>query len=212
MEIDNERIWLIDDDFLANSKRVSEICNKLIEGNCFKTYMIFARADSIVKCAEIMPLLYKAGFRDMLVGLEAVEDEILNQYNKKSSVAVNEAAIKLLRDNNMLCNGLFVVNDTFRHRNFLEIHRFIRKQKLIWVLFSILIPFKGTKIYDENFNNIYKYRYKRTNGTRILLKPKNMSNLFYYIHYNMLYYINYPRLYLAALTKRYKKYINRGTK
>ena len=77
MEIDNNRIWLCDDDFLVNRERVIEICNKLIESNCYKTYMIFARSDSIVKCEDIMPLLYKAGFRDMLVGLEAVEDKIL---------------------------------------------------------------------------------------------------------------------------------------
>ena len=210
LEIDNNRIWLVDDDFLANKERVAEICNRLIEKNCFKTYMIFARADSIVKCEDIMPLLYKAGFRDMLVGLEAVEDEILDQYNKKSSVSINETAIKLLRDNNMLCNGLFVVNDTFNHKNFREIHRFIRKQNLIWVLFSILIPFKGTVIYTENFDRLHKYRYKRTNGTYILLKPKRISILFYYIHFHLLYYLNYPRLYLAALTGHYRKYVNRG--
>jgi len=208
--IKNERIWLVDDDFLANSARVIDICNKLMERNCFKTYMIFARADSIVKCADIVPLLYKAGFRDMLVGLEAVEDEFLDQYNKNSSVSINETAIKILRDNNMLCNGLFVVNDSFSHRNFAEIHRFIRRQGLVWVLFSILIPFKGTEVYEKNLHRLYKYRYKRTDGTKILLKPSKMSNLSYYLQFHLLYYINYPRLYLAALTGRYKKYINRG--
>ena len=210
IEIDNDRIWLVDDDFLANKERVAAICNKLIARNCFKTYMIFARADSIVNCADIMPLLYQAGFRDMLVGLEAVEDEILDQYNKKTSVSINEAAIKLLRDNNMLCNGLFVINYTFNHKNFREIHRFIRKQKLIWVLFSILIPFKGTKIYEENFDRLHKYRYKRTDGTYILLKPEKISGFLFYIQFHLLYCLHYPRLYSAALTGRYKKYINRG--
>ena len=210
LEIDNDRIWLVDDDFLANRERAAAICEKLIEKNCFKTYMIFARADSIVNCANIMPLLYKAGFRDMLVGLEAVEDEILDQYNKKSSVSVNEAAIKLLRDHNMLCNGLFVINYTFDHRNFREIHRFIREQKLVWVLFSILIPFKGTKIYEENYDRLHKYRYKRTDGTYILLKPEKLTDILFYIQFHLLYYLNYPRLYLAALTGHYKRYINRG--
>lgn len=209
LEIDNDRIWLVDDDFLANKERAAAICDKLIEKKCFKTYMIFARADSIVNCADIMPLLYRAGFRDMLVGLEAVDDETLGQYNKKSSVSINEAAIKLLRDNNMLCNGLFVINYNFNHKNFREIHRFIRKQKLIWVLFSILIPFKGTKIYEENFDRLYKYRYKRTDGTYILLKPEKISGVLFYLQFHLLYYINYPRLYLSALTGRYKKYINK---
>lgn len=213
LEIDNERIWLCDDDFLVNKERVIEICNKLIEKNCYKTYMIFARADSIVKCEDIMPLLYKAGFRDMLVGLEAINDEILDSYDKNSSVAINEKATKILRDNKMLCVGLFVINYEFKHKNFKEIHKFIRKQKLIWVLFSILIPFKGTSIHEENKEKLYKYTYKRTDGTRLLMKPQNMPAMLFQIQFALLYYINYPRIYMAGFLKTYqKKYENRGPK
>lgn len=211
IEIDNDKIWLCDDDFLVNKERVINICNKLIEKNCYKTYMIFARADSIVKCADIMPLLYKAGFRDMLVGLEAVENEILDSYDKNCSVEINEKAVKILRDNKMLCVGLFVINYEFKNKNFLEINRFIRKQKLIWVLFSILIPFKGTRIHEENKDRLYKYTYKRTDGTKILMKPTNMPGFLFQIQFALLYYINYPRIYLAALLKTFdKKYANRG--
>ncbi|HOQ38175.1 MAG TPA: cobalamin-dependent protein [Acetivibrio sp.] len=211
MEIDNDRIWLCDDDFLVNKERVIEICNKLIERNCYKTYMIFARADSIVKCEDIMPLLYKAGFRDMLVGLEAVEDKILDSYNKNSSIEINEKAVKILRDNNMVCNGLFVINYDFKHKNFIDIHRFIKNQKLIWVLFSILIPFKGTRIHEENKHKLYKYRYGRTDGTKLLMRPQNISAVLFKVHFALLYYINFPRIYLTYFLKTYdKKYLNKG--
>ena len=213
MEIDNDKIWICDDDFLVNKERVIEICNKLIERNCYKTYMIFARADSIVNCEDIMPLLYKAGFRDMLVGLEAVDEKILSSYDKNCSVETNEKAVKILRDNKMVCVGLFVINYDFKHKNFLEIHRFIRRQKLTWVLFSILIPFKGTSIYEENKDKLYKYTYKRTDGTKILMKPKNMPGFLFQIQFALLYYLNYPRIYLAGLLKTFdRKYANRGLK
>ena len=211
IEIDNDKIWLCDDDFLVNKERVIKICNKLIENNCYKTFMIFARADSIVKCEDIMPLLYKAGFRDMLVGLEAVDDKILDSYDKNSSVAINEKAVKILRDNVMVCVGLFVINYDFSHKNFREVHKFIRKQKLIWVLFSILIPFKGTKIHEEYKDELYKYEYKRTDGTKLLMKAKKMSNYFFQVQFALLYYLNYPRIYLASFLKTYdKKYANKG--
>ena len=211
--LDNDKIFIIDDDFLVNKERVLEICNKLIEHNCYKTFMIFARADSIVRCKDIMPLLYKVGFRDMLVGLEATNDETLDYYNKNSSVELNREAVKILRDHKMLCVGLFVINYDFTHKNFMEINRFIRKEKLIWVLFSILIPFKGTVTYEENKDKLYKYEYKRTGGTHVLMKPEHLPMWLFKLEYDFLYYVNYPRIYLASLLGTFDKiYKNKGSK
>ncbi len=211
--LDNDKIFIIDDDFLVNKERVLEICNKLIEKKCYKTFMIFARADSIVKCKDIMPLLYQVGFRDMLVGLEAVNDVTLDSYNKNSSVALNKEAVKILREHRMLCVGLFVINYDFTHKNFMEINRFIKNEKLIWVLFSILIPFKGTVVYEENKENLYKYEYKRTDGTYVLMNPKYLPKWIFKLEYHFLYYVNYPRIYLAALKGTFDKiYKNKENK
>lgn len=203
--LDNDKIFIVDDDFLVNRARVVELCNQLLARKCYKTMMIFARADSIVKCKDIMPLLYRAGFRDMLVGLEAVNDETLDTYNKNSSVALNREAVKILRENRMVCVGLFVINYDFRHKNFMELNRFIRKEKLVWVLFSILIPFKGTVVYEENKDRLYRYDYKRTDGTHVLMHPEHLPKWLFQLEYNFLYYVNYPRIYLAALRGTFDK-------
>ena len=209
MSLDNDKVFIIDDDFLVNRERVIKICRKLLALNCRKTFMIFARADSIVRCKDIMPLIYKAGFRDMLVGLEAVEDTTLEKYNKNSSVHINREAISLLRRYKMVCVGLFVINYDFTHRDFMRINDFIRREKLIWVLFSILIPFKGTEIYEENKDRLYKYKYRRTGGTSILMKPSKLPMLLFKLEFHFLYYVNYPRIYWAGLTglfnHKYKK-------
>lgn len=207
--IDNDKIFFVDDDFLVNKERVIDICNMLLERNIKKTFMIFARADNIVACEDIFPLIYKAGFRDMLVGLEAVEDTTLEKYNKNSSVELNKKAVKILRDFNMVCVGLFVINYDFKHKDFMNINKFVKKEKLIWNLFSILIPFKGTPVYEENKDKIENYRYKRTGGTSVLMKPEHMSKLMFWIEYEFLYVVNYPRIYWAGLTGLFnKKYKN----
>ena len=208
----NDKIFIIDDDFLVNKERVIEICNMLIERKCHKTFMIFARADSISKCEDIMGLLYKAGFRDMLVGLEAVEDSTLEKYNKNSSVQLNKNAVRILREHNMVCVGLFVINYDFKHKDFMNINKFIKEEKLIWVLFSILIPFKGTPVYEENKDKLYNYKYQRTGGTSVLMKPEHLPVLIFWLEYQFLYYVNYPRIYWAGLTDLFnKKYRNNGT-
>ncbi|WP_297957834.1 B12-binding domain-containing radical SAM protein [uncultured Ruminococcus sp.] len=209
MSLDNDKVFIIDDDFLVNRERVIRICRRLLELNCRKTFMIFARADSIVRCRDIMPLIYKAGFRDMLVGLEAVEDTTLEKYNKNSSVYLNKEAIKILRKHRMICVGLFVINYDFTHRDFMRINEFIRREKLIWVLFSILIPFKGTDVYEENKDRLYKYKYRRTGGTSVLMRPSALPMLLFKLEFHFLYYVNYPRIYWAGITglfnHKYKK-------
>ena len=203
--LDNDKIFFVDDDFLVNKERVEAICKKLIARKCFKTIMVFARADSIVNCEDIMPLLYQAGFRDMLVGLEAVEDSTLEKYNKNSSVLLNRQAVKILRDHHMVCVGLFVINYDFRHKDFMNINRFIREEKLIWVLFSILIPFKGTPVYEENKEKLVRYEYKRTGGTSVLIRPEHLPAWLFKMEYDFLYYVNYPRIYLAGLRGTFNK-------
>ena len=152
-----------------------------------------------------MPLLYKAGFRDMLVGLEAVEDTTLEKYNKNSSVELNKKAVALLRNHKMVCVGLFVINYDFTHRDFMKINHFIRQEKLIWVLFSILIPFKGTPVYEENKDRLYRYQYKRTDGTHVLMHPKHLPKWLFKLEYDFLYYVNYPRIYWAGIRGTFNK-------
>lgn len=207
--LDNDKIFIIDDDFLVNKERVLQICNRLIELDLHKTFMIFARADSIVNCEDIMPLIYKAGFRDMLVGLEAVDDSTLEKYNKNSSTQLNKSAVQILRDHEMVCVGLFVINYDFTHKDFMHINQFIKREKLIWVLFSILIPFKGTPVYEENKDRLYHYQYRRTGGTSVLMRPANLPMLLFKLEFHFLYYVNYPRIYWAGVTHMFnRKYRN----
>ncbi|MBR5419893.1 MAG: B12-binding domain-containing radical SAM protein [Lachnospiraceae bacterium] len=210
LHLDNDKIFVIDDDFLVNKKRIEEICRRLLASGQHKTIMCFSRADSIVNCADILPLLYEAGIRDMLVGLEAVEDSTLEKYNKNSSVRLNREAVKLLRDHHMVCVGLFVINYDFTHRDFMRINEFIRREKLIWVLFSILIPFKGTPVYEENKDRLYRYEYKRTGGTDVLMRPSKLPMWLFKLEFHFLYYVNYPRIYWAGLTRTFnREYRNR---
>lgn len=207
--LENDKIFIIDDDFLVNKERVIQICNRLVELNLHKTFMIFARADSIVNCEDIMPLIYKAGFRDMLVGLEAVDDSTLEKYNKNSSTQLNQSAVRILREHQMVCVGLFVINYDFTHKDFMHINQFIKREQLIWVLFSILIPFKGTPVYEENKDRLYNYRYRRTGGTSVLMRPANLPMLLFKLEFHFLYYVNYPRIYWAGVTQMFnRKYRN----
>lgn len=208
-EIACDRVFILDDDFLVNTERVKKICGKLIENGIKKTFMVYARADSIVKSEKILPLLYTAGFRDYLVGVEALKDEYLKQFEKNSTVAINEQCLELLVRHGMLCNPLFVISEQFTSRDFGDIRRFIRKRRLIWSFYSYMIPLKGTKLHEEYKEQITNYGYKRTSGQAMLVKPTKLPKFWFWIRLWLLYILGFPVIYLAGARHEYDQYLNR---
>jgi len=208
-EIACDRIFILDDDFLVNTERVKKICSKMIETGIKKTFMVYARADSVVKSERILPLLYAAGFRDYLVGIEALKDEYLEQFEKNTTVAVNEQCIALLARHGMLCNPLFVISERFTARDFGNIRRFIRKRRLIWSFYSYMIPLKGTKLHQQYKDQIQNYKYERTTGQAMLVKPTKLPKLWFWIRLRLLYILGFPRIYLAGIRREYDQYLNR---
>ncbi|KPJ67939.1 hypothetical protein AMJ44_07050 [candidate division WOR-1 bacterium DG_54_3] len=79
-----KNIFLLDDNFFVNTKRVTRICNLLIENKMhINIYNANCRADSIAKMGvEYLRLIRKAGFKQLLVGVESGSDKILSRIKK----------------------------------------------------------------------------------------------------------------------------------
>jgi anaerobic magnesium-protoporphyrin IX monomethyl ester cyclase len=68
-----------------------------------------ARADDIVRDADLLPLYKKAGFERILLGTENTNQETLIRMAKASSIATDRQAVKLLRQHNILSLATFAV-------------------------------------------------------------------------------------------------------
>ena len=193
-EIHHDKIWFVDDTFFFDKERVRDFCNEIIKRGIKKTFMAYARADFLAANPDILPLAYKAGFRDILVGLEAISDETLDEYNKQTSKNDNIMAIKNLHDNNLVCNGLFVINYTATREDFHKLMKFINDNNLLWVIFGIFTPYKGTDAYDEYKDKVKNFKSWRLDGTHITLKPTNMSSFEYMFRYYWIHVLTYPKI------------------
>lgn len=200
-EIDHERIWFVDDTFLLSKDRVVEFCTRVIEEGIHKQFMAYSRADFLAEHSDILPLLYQAGFRDILVGLEAVSDDFLDAYHKDTTKDINEAAIRNLRENHLVCNGLFVVSHTSTKEDFRALIRFIRKNKLLWMVFGIFTPYKGTDAYDEYKDRLVNYTSARLDGIHITIKPEHMSSFMFMLRFYWLHVLTYPKVIFRAWRK-----------
>jgi len=199
--LDHHRIWFVDDTFFIDKERVKVFCNEVIRRKIDKHFMAYSRADFLAENPDVLPLAYKAGFRDILVGLEAINDEFLDDYNKKTSKDINIQAVKNLRDNNIVCNGLFVVSHRSTKQDFKALRNFIKENNLLWVVFGIFTPYKGTDAYDEYKDRLINFKSKRLDGLHITVKPEKMSSFMFMVRVYMLYVYTYPKIWFRTILK-----------
>ena len=198
-EIRHDRIWFVDDTFFFDTERVTAFCKEVIRRGIKKNFMAYSRADFLAEHPEVLPLAYKAGFRDILVGLEAITDDQLTDYNKQTTREENIAAIRNLHKNHIACNGLFVISHTATRKDFDNLLKFIKENNLLWVVFGIFTPYKGTDAYDEYRDQLINFRSWRLDGTHITIKPENMSSVEFMLRYYALHLITYPKIMTRTL-------------
>ena len=197
--IKHDKIWFVDDTFFYDKERVRLFCEEIIKRGIKKEFMAYSRADFLCANPDILPLAYEAGFRDILVGLEAITDDQLDEYNKGTSRNENIQAIKNLHDNNIVCNGLFVVSHESSKEDFRNLLKFVKDNNLLWVVFGIFTPYKGTDAYYQYQDRLINYRSGRLDGLHITIKPEHMSSFMFMFRYYWLHVVTYPKIMVRTL-------------
>ena len=96
--IPEEHVYFLDDEMFIDAERVTRIAQRLLERGVRKHYVSWARADTIVKHPEVFKLWKEAGLTLIYVGLESMEPDNLQDYNKHVSPEVNRQAVAILRE------------------------------------------------------------------------------------------------------------------
>ncbi len=84
----------------VGKERLKQLCLALLEYPVRFGFRGYIRAESfkdIPEDIEIIKLMYEAGFRVVLIGLEAGNDEDLIYYNKRARVKDNEEALRIFK-------------------------------------------------------------------------------------------------------------------
>lgn len=134
-----------DEIFMINKKKALEIC-EAIKGEKI-SWVTSTRADDIDDF--IVSEMKDAGCRMLLIGFESGSDSILKSMNKRASVDVYSAAIRLLRKHDLPFYANFMTGmpeeteDTLK-----ETECFCTQNALIYG--SVFVtPFPGTQLYDD---------------------------------------------------------------
>lgn len=149
-------IIILDDNFTANTRRIEELCTKIVECkkkgemNDFKFYAQI-RVDSILKSPQMIKKMSEAGFWSVLIGIESVNDETLKDMQKR--ITFNEVlkAIRILHLYNISVFGSVIIGFDFNasEEDIIKEINYMKKIDVDILVLNLLTPYPGTPIYKE---------------------------------------------------------------
>ena len=141
-----------DDAFTSNKNRIIALCNWLISEDIHIFWGCSTRVDLVDE--NLLTLMYKAGCRAILYGIESCSNEALKKIGKNINLTQAEKAIYMTKRAGMTVKEMFIIGlpyETIESTALIE--NFVRKTKPDEVRFGMLSMYPGTPIW----NNPSKY-------------------------------------------------------
>ena len=152
--IEQQYVIFVDDHMFGDTDRAYEIGEKILKANLGKQYCIYSRSDAIVKEPELVELWAKAGLKRVRMGLEGFSDSFLADLDKQNSIEKNDSAIKILKKNQVLTEGLFLIGLDFKENEFQQLGDYILSRKIEVPNITVQTPMPGTIDFQRNKDKI----------------------------------------------------------
>lgn len=188
--IPEQEVYIVDDDFLVDKRRVLDFCDQLLLNKLDKRFLIYARADFIAANADVIQRFAACGLRAVIVGLESGSEAELKAYNKQSSVRINEQAVAVLQKYGVECYGAFILGIDWDKHDFQHLYQWIRKLGIKFINLQPFTPLPGTDMYDlyQDRLIIQRRETEKWDLAHLSIQPSKISVRSYYWQIILLYY------------------------
>ncbi len=168
-------LWITDDNFFADRQWAISVLQEIINRKIDYAFTIQARYE-VGFDDEMLNLLKKAGFQELAMGIEFLEDESFKNYNKKSSYDEILRSVKNIQSHGLRTRGLFIFGADNHTVGIGErLADFVIKNNICGVLIQAMYFIPGTPVYETHKNNLIDSSdWSRCTGKAVHY-PKNMS-------------------------------------
>jgi radical SAM superfamily enzyme YgiQ (UPF0313 family) len=143
-------IWFGDDCFNVDGEHIKAICEGILERGIDVNWYYQGRADLVVKYQDLLPLMRRSGNRMVQIGIEASNDEQREELNKQLTTKTVEEAAKLLRENDIVCQGMQIIGiPSDSPRTVEEKVRLVNRLDVDFPVFLLYTLFPGAPDYDK---------------------------------------------------------------
>lgn len=136
-----------DDTFTVNKHRAIEICEEILRRNLKITFSVNSRVDDAD--AGMFKVMKRAGCRELLVGFESGNQQMLAGMNKRITLEKSYRFMEFAKKTGFDVHGCFVIGlPGETEESAQETIRFALRLGLTTAQFSGAVPFPGTRFYE----------------------------------------------------------------
>jgi anaerobic magnesium-protoporphyrin IX monomethyl ester cyclase len=145
-------IYLTDDHFLLNRKRIGELCRGIIDRQLKFRWGCEGRVDAVA--VDQLPLMKKANCNFLAFGVEAGTQKVLDRLHKKQTLKQVEHAVSEAKRHGIeRVHGFFVISSPGEtEKDVMASFRFAARLKLDTFGFNRLCAYRGTPLWAEYVN------------------------------------------------------------
>ncbi len=173
-----KKVFFCDDNFTAVPRRAKELMDKMLtKGYVPKQWSAQVRADAW-QDHELMELMRRTNCSRVYVGYESIDQAVLDDYNKRQTVADVKASIAGFHRYNIPIHGMFMFGDDNEGLDTFErTCGFAVDNNIDTVQFLVLTPVPGTKLFKEmdEAGRIISYDWSLYDGHHVVFEPKQMT-------------------------------------
>jgi len=194
-------VYFADDNSLHSVRRAWRLSELIQQRGINKKLSMYARVDTIVNHPDLIASLKAAGLDSLTLGIEAIKDEELDAFNKRTSVEKNNEAIRILQKLGITNSAHFIVNPNFTEENFNQLYKYVCDMDLFQPVFTVLTPLPGTELYQTNYDRLIIKNYDFFDHVHSVL-PTELDRREFYSQFVCLYAKSYSyRRYFKSVWK-----------
>ncbi len=200
--IEEENVFIVDDDFTASDTRVLEFCRLLDERHIRKHFIAFSRADFVTAHPDTVKLMASCGFDAFFIGIESFRVSELDRFDKRTTVEQNSAAVRVLEEAGMQCYSGLIGGEDWKKEDFDALINYLNGFEHPLVNIQPITPMPGTPLYDTYNGEITvsREKYHLWDMAHVVFRPRFLSKRSFY--YNIL------RAYIkTSANKKQRKFI-----
>ncbi len=172
-----QKVFFYDDNFAANRKHTKELLDTMLTKGVTPGWTAQVRVD-VAQDRELLKLMKRSNCYYVYVGLESVNPESLEEFNKRQQVEQIVESIRILREHGIMVHGMFILG---AEHDTLETIRdtvdFALRHKVDTVQLVPLTPLPGTPVFQnmEESDRLLTRDWSLYDGQHVVFRPQNMS-------------------------------------
>jgi anaerobic magnesium-protoporphyrin IX monomethyl ester cyclase len=170
-------VLFMDDNFTLNPDRTVRICEEMLRRGLDMHWWCFSRANTVVDREDMVQAMAEAGAKQVFIGVESPNEEVLQDYNKGITADTAVQAVSLLNKHSIETYASFIIGDVFETKDM--IRRTIRFASFLspgLVQFAILTPYPGTQLYEQYADRLLQGKdWSFYDGLHAVLQPEYLQ-------------------------------------